>query len=144
MGLNYVVASLVLHQLCQQLGDVWSDDDSRIHHVAISSKDSEVVDGVDEECYAFYDAPDGGINSHESHYYNLENTMVPVKATTSTVSNVSNVSNVPNTSSETINEPIQSSVYEKLKVVARKRRNYLVEIIYHLPMRSSSIDCYSL
>lgn len=69
---------------------------------------------MNEECYKIYDSP---ASETETEYYDIKN----VRLTTS---------------GEVMNESLLTSVYERLKIVARKRRDFLVELICKNPNRS--------
>ena len=124
-NLSYAVASLVLCQLCQRFQDVWTDDDAQIRLLVLAGKDAERDESVDAECYALYDARSGE-PTYETRYYNLENTVVPRPGARG---------------GEEADEPLRSSIYEKLKVVARKRREFLLNLIQSYPLRSAIESC---
>lgn len=119
------MASLVLCQLCQRFQDVWTDDDAQIRLLVLAGKDAERDESVDAECYALYDARSGE-PTYETRYYNLENTVVPRPGARG---------------GEEADEPLRSSIYEKLKVVARKRREFLLNLIQSYPLRSAIESC---
>ena len=101
------------------LGDEWTDDDDKIHCVVVASEDAAVVPGVDEECYRLYDATMEGSATRtcETDYYDLTNMTAG--------------------SAETVDEVRRNSVYEKLKIVARKRRDFLADLVYLFPNRAT-------
>ena len=113
----FVISSLVLNQMCQSLGDEWVDNDSDIQCVVIASLDGRDVEGVNEECYKIYDAKDGS-PSFENDYYDL------------------NMVSVTHENAEVVDESLANSTYERLKVVARKRRDFLVELVNRFHNRS--------
>lgn len=43
---------------------------------------------------------------------------------------------IPNHAGEEVSELVANSIYEKLKLVARKRRDFLVDLVYLFPNRS--------
>lgn len=122
----FVLSSIVLHQICGILGDEWTEDDDKIHCVIISSKDGEDVAGVDEECYRIYDTV--AERSAETDYYDLKNMTITKRA------------------GEEISELVANSTYEKLKIVAKKRRDFLVDLVYLFPNRSILFyeECFCL
>lgn len=110
----FIISSLVLHQLSQTLGDRWTDDDKKIKCLIIASIDEQEHDEVNEECYKIYDSPS---SETETEYYDIKNVRLTM-------------------SGEFLNEGLLTSVYERLKIVARKRRDFLVELISKNPSRS--------
>lgn len=110
----FIISSLVLHQLSQTFGDRWTADDKKIKCLIIASIDEQEHDEVNEECYKVYDSPS---SETETEYYDIKN----VRLTTS---------------GEVMNESLLASVYERLKIVARKRRDFLVELVSKNPNRS--------
>lgn len=117
----FVMSSLILHQLCGLFGDEWTDDDDKIACVIVASRDGKDDKEVNEECYKFYDTPQGGGNLMvENDYYDLKNMNLVQK----------------NDNGEVVNESVLNSTYEKLKVVARKRRDFLVDLVCLFPNRS--------
>lgn len=112
---------MILHQMCCILNDDWVDDDRKIKCVVIASKDGEENSQVNEECYKCFDTADAlSGNSPENDYYDLKNMKVPQS----------------NTNGEEVNEVLLNSTYEKLKIVARKRRDFLVDLVNSFPNRS--------
>lgn len=69
---------------------------------------------MNEECYKIYDSPS---SETETEYYDIKNVRLTM-------------------SGEFLNEGLLTSVYERLKIVARKRRDFLVELISKNPSRS--------
>lgn len=80
----------------------------------IASIDEQEHDEVNEECYKIYDSPS---SETETEYYDIKNVRLTM-------------------SGEFLNEGLLTSVYERLKIVARKRRDFLVELISKNPSRS--------
>lgn len=113
----FVISSLVLNQMCNSMDDEWEDDDSKIRCVVIASRDGEEVEGVNEECYKLYDTPEGP-PCFENDYYDL------------------NMVTISHDNGEVVDEALANSTYERLKVVARKRRDFLVELVNQFTDRS--------
>lgn len=122
---SYAVASLVLCQLCQRAQDLWTDDDAQIRPLVLAGKDAAREESADAECYALYDALSSE-PTYETRYYNLENTVVPRPGARD---------------GEEADEPLRSSIYEKLRVVARRRRELLLNLIQSYPLRSAIESC---
>lgn len=80
----------------------------------IASIDEQEHGEVNEECYKIYDSPS---SETETEYYDIKNVRLTM-------------------SGEFLNEGLLTSVYERLKIVARKRRDFLVELISKNPSRS--------
>ena len=97
------------------------DDDGKIKCVVIASKDGEENSQVNDECYKCFDSADGlnGIVP-ENDYYDLKNMSIVQRSK----------------NGEEVNEALLNSTYEKLKVVARKRRDFLVDLVSLFPNRS--------
>ena len=114
----FIIASLVLHQFCQSRGDDWSEDDARIKCVVIASEDGQEHEEVNEACYNIYDMqPLTTGRMAEINYYDINNIR-------------------PDGGGEEVDESMLTSVYERLRVVARKRRDFLVDIVKQFPNRS--------
>lgn len=111
----FIISSLVLQQLCQTCGDEWVENDRNIQCLILASEDGEEHEEVNEECYKIYDTPTSDMG--ETDYYDLKNLRM-------------------NGVGEEIDEEIQNSIYEKLKIVARKRRDFLVDLIKKYPNRA--------
>ena len=117
----FTISSLILHQLCFLLNDDWVDDDGKIKCVVIASKDGEENSQVNDECYKCFDSADGlNGNVPENDYYDLKNMSIVQRSK----------------NGEEVNEALLNSTYEKLKVVARKRRDFLVDLVSLFPNRS--------
>ena len=117
----FTISSLILHQLCCLLNDDWVDDDGKIKCVVIASKDGEENSQVNDECYKCFDSADGlNGNVPENDYYDLKNMSIVQRSK----------------NGEEVNEALLNSTYEKLKVVARKRRDFLVDLVSLFPNRS--------
>ena len=119
----FVISSLVLHQMCQVMEDEWMDDDASIPCVIVASKDGEDVPGVEEEGHRVYDVNPEGVGG-ELDYYDLKSMVIPERH---------------NEAGEVVSEEAMNSMYEKLKIVARKRRDFLVELVALFPNRSVSM-----
>lgn len=109
--------------MCQVLEDEWTDDDDKISCVVVASKDGEDVPGVEEESHRVYDVNPEGVGG-EVDYYDLKSMVIPERH---------------NEAGEVVSEEVMDSMYEKLKIVARKRRDFLVELVALFPNRSVSM-----
>ena len=108
----------MLHQLCQTYNDEWTEDDNKIQCLIIATQDGEEHEEVNQECYKLYDDPASReINNSGMDYYDINNVE-------------------PDTNGEVVDEFLMNSIYEKLKIVARKRRDFLVDLINNFPNRS--------
>ena len=118
----------MLHQLCQLYEDEWRDDDDKLSRVIIASQDGRSYDFVDEECHRIFDAPSDDVarSSYETNYYDLRN--------------VEPLCQRENSASEEVSESILNSIYERLKIVARKRRDFLVDLVVLFPSRPVTLS----
>ena len=91
------------------LGDEWTEDDERIQCVVIASEDGREYPDVDKECYQVYETTEAGDGAGD--YYDLASLSISARGGGSV------------------------NTYEKLKIVARKRRDFLVDLVDQFPNR---------
>ena len=103
----------MLHQLCQILGDEWTEDDEKIQCLVVASEDGREYPEVDKECYQVYETTEAGDGAGD--YYDLANLPVSARGGGSV------------------------NTYEKLKIVARKRRDFLVDLVDQFPIRTIAV-----
>lgn len=90
------------------LNDDWTEDDERIVCVVVASEDGKNYPEVDQECMTFYEMTEAGDGAGD--YYDLKNIAGSTQGGMNT--------------------------YEKLQLVARKRRDFLVDLVDQFPNRS--------
>ena len=94
------------------LGDEWIEEDENIQCVVVASEDGRDYPEVDKECYQVYEATEVGDGAGD--YYDLASLSISTRE-----------GNV--------------NTYEKLKIVARKRRDFLVDLVDQFPNRTVTI-----